>query len=256
LASLSVRALPGEGAFHWTVRPSVSTPGETRLLELLALAVSELRGPLTSTLGWLQMLRERVVPEWERESILAEVCEGAWTLSLLLDDVADIVHVRRTGPASRRDLATLTEMVAHAADDVRPQAARRGVGVLVEQDGGEPLLECDEPRSRRVIARLLLRAVRSMADGGEVRVRVSHKGDEAVLEVHAPGVRALGESPIGIAALTESLAIDGARLVVPAEATDGLLCSAHWMMRVPSWRGRPESTRHPPAAKNVSRLAE
>jgi PAS domain S-box-containing protein len=254
--SLSVGSLPGEGAYHWTVRPTVSTQAEVRLLEILALAVNELRGPVTAALGWLQMLRERVIPEWERESILAAVYESAWAQSQLLDDVADIVHARRADPNSRRDLATLTELVARAADIVRPEAARRGVGVVVEQVGPEPFLECDEPRSRRVIARLLLRAVRSMADGGQVRARVMRKADEAVLELHAPGVRALGESLIGIASLTESLAIDGARLVVPTEAKDSLLCSAHWMMCVPSWRAPPDVMARRPPAKDVSRSAE
>jgi signal transduction histidine kinase len=244
--------MPGEGVCHWTVRPAASSPAEGRLLEILALTVNELRGPLTATLGWLQMLRERVVPEWERESILGAVCESSWTQSQLLDDVADIVHARRTAPGTRRGLAALTEMVAHAADIVRPEAVRRGVGVLVEQIGAEPLLECDEPRSRRAIARLLSRAVRSKPDGGPVRVCVMNKGDQAVLELHAPGVNALGESPIGIAALTESLAIDGARLVVPAQAKGDLLCSAYWMLRVPNWRAPADLT----AAKDVPRLAE
>lgn len=128
--------------------------------------------------------------------------------------------------------------------------------MLVEQIGAEPLLECDEPRSRRVIARLLSQAVRSMAGGGQVRVCVTHQGDQAVLELHAPGVRTLGESPIGIAALTESLAMDGARLVVPAQAKGDLLCSAYWTMRVPSWRAAGGETESRPLAKDASRLAE
>jgi PAS domain S-box-containing protein len=256
LASLSVRATPGEGVCHWTLRPVASTPVEARLLEILALAVSELRGPLTATLGWLQMLRERVVPEWERESVLGALCESAWAQNQLLDDVTDIVHARRTAAGTHRNLAALTEMAAHAADTVRPEAVRRGVGVLVEQIGAEPLLECDEPRSRRVIARLLSRAVRSTAGGGQVRVCITHKGDQAVLELHAPGARTLGESPIGIAALTESLAMDGARLVVPAQAKGDLVCSAYWTMRVPSWRAPGGEAEARPLAKDVSRLAE
>jgi PAS domain S-box-containing protein len=256
LASLSVRATAGEGVCHWTLRPVASTPVEARLLEILALAASELRGPLTASLGWLQMLRERVVPEWERESILGALCESAWTQSQLLDDVTDIVHSRRTAAGTHRGLAALTEMVAHAADTVRPEAVRRGVGVLVEQIGAEPLLECDEPRSRRAIARLLSRAVRSMTRGGQVRVCVTHKGDQAVLDLHAPGVRTLGESPIGIAALTESLASDGVRLVVPAQAKGDVLCSAYWTMRVPSWRASGAETDGRSVAKDVSGLAD
>jgi PAS domain S-box-containing protein len=259
LVTFSVRAMPGDGSYHWTLRPAASTPAEIRLLEILALTVNELRGPLTAALGWLQMMRERAVPEWERESILAAVCETAWTQSQLLDDVAEIVHARRSGPRTRRDLTTLTEMVALAAETVRPEALRRGVGVLVEQIGGEPMLECDEPRSRRIIARLLARAVETMGSadsGGQLRVCVTRKGDEAVLELHAPGVRTLGESLIGIAALTEALATDGGRLVVPAEADGSLLCTVYWRMRAPSWREPSDAAGLRPPGKPVSRLAE
>jgi signal transduction histidine kinase len=219
------------------IRPAAAqSTAETRLVDTIALAVHELRAPLTAAMGWLQMLRERVLPESERDAVLAAVCESAWTQSQLVDDLAEIAQLRRSRGTGRRELTALTELVSHAAEVVRPEAALRRVKLLMEQAGAEPLLECDEARARRAIARLMLRAVLSAPEGSQVRARVMHRGDEAILELHAAGVASLGESPLGLAAVAEALAADGARLVVPSAAGEGPVCSARWTMRVPSWR--------------------
>jgi hypothetical protein len=123
---------------------------------------------------------------------------------------------------------------------VRSEAVDRRVTLLIEQAGAEPLLECDEARAKRAIERLLLGAVRSAPQGSHVRARIMHRGDEATLELHAAGATSLAESPLGLAALAEALAVDGAHLVVAGDTQEGPLCSARWTMRVPSWRRDPD----------------
>ncbi len=241
VAAVSVRAVRGAGAHRWTLRPLVApTASEGHLLDLVALAVHELRTPLAATLGWLQMLRERAVPDSERDNVLAAISEGARAQSRLIDDLAEITQARAGRAANAREMAALTEIVERAADGVRPEAVRRKVELRVEQAGGEPLLEIDEAQATRCIARLLFCAVRSAAAGSEVVARVAHRGDEAILELFAPGVRNLGESPLALAAITECFSAEGGRFVAPAEANNGLLCSAHWTMRVPAWRREPQ----------------
>jgi PAS domain S-box-containing protein len=257
LASASVRVVPGTGSHRWMLRPAaIPSTNETRLVEAIGLAVHELRAPLTAAMGWLQMLRERVIPEAERDSVLAAVYESAWTQSQLVDDLAEIAQLNRVGGGGRRELTALTELVSRAAEDVQSEAAGRRVILLVEQAGAEPLLECDEARVRRAIARLISRAVHSSPEGTQVRARVLHRGDEAILELHATGDSSLGESPLGLATVTEALAVDGARLVVPGEKQGGLVCSARWTMRVPSWRREPDMSRCPSAPKDVAEVAD
>jgi PAS domain S-box-containing protein len=257
LASASVRVISGTGSHRWTLRPAAaSSASESRLVEAIGLAAHELRAPLTAAMGWLQMLRERVIPDAERESVLAAVCESAWRQSQLVDDLAEIAQLNRNRGGGRRELTALTELVSRAAEDVRPDAAQRRVSLLIEQSGAEPLLECDEARARRAIARLLLRAVHSAPEGSQVCARVMHRGDEAILDLHAPGASSLGESPLGVVAVAEALAADGARLVVPGEARGGPLCSARWTMRVPSWRREPDVTRCPSPPEDVAEIAD
>jgi PAS domain S-box-containing protein len=241
LAAASVRAVPGTGSHRWMLRPTAApTSVEARLVETIALAARELRAPLTAAMGWLQMLRERVVPDSERESVLAAIYESAWTQSQLVDDLAEIAQLRRGRGPGRRELTALTELVSHAAEGVRAEALHRRVSVLIEQAGAEPLLECDEPRATRAIARLLEWAVRSAPEGTHVLARVMHSGDEAMLELHAPGASSLGESALGLAAVNEALALDGARLALPTDTRGGPICSVRWTMRVPTWRREPE----------------
>jgi PAS domain S-box-containing protein len=258
LASVSVRAVRGAGAHRWTLRPLVAhAASEGHLLDLVALAVHELRAPLAASLGWLQMLRERAVPESERDNVLVAISESARAQGRLIDDLAEITQARTGRGANARGITALTEIVSRAAEGVRPEAIRRKVVMRVEQVGGEPLLEIDEAQSTRSIARLLLCVVRSAPPGTEVLARIAHRGDEATLEVFAPGVRSLGESPLALAAMTECFSADGARFVVPAEAKGTLLCSARWTMRVPAWRREPPLSKCAPLpVDDVAELAD
>jgi hypothetical protein len=58
--------------------------------------------------------------------------------------------------------------------------------------------------------------MRSLPDGGQLRLRVRHDGRGAVLELHAPSARWQTEPQLELTAITESLEADGGRLFVPA----------------------------------------
>jgi PAS domain S-box-containing protein len=240
LTTLSVHAVRGTGGHRWTLRPirhaAAPAAGEGRLAETLALAVHELRTPLTAMLGWMQMIRDRVVAEPEREGVLAAVWECACAQRGMLDDLAELAQLRSKRGGARRGLMALSELASQAAESVSQEAAQRRIDVVVEQVGAEPLLEGDERRSRRSIARLLSRALRSTPEGSQVRMRVLHNGDVAMVELYAPGARWLAESRLELATITECLAADGGRLIVPAGGEAEPLCVARWTMGVPSWR--------------------
>jgi hypothetical protein len=252
--SETVRAVRGTTAHRWTLRPIRAAavappPTDEHTADTITLAVHELRSPLTAMLGWLQMIRERVVPEPEREGVLAALWECACVQRGILDDLSELAQLRAKRGPSQRGLMALREVVSGAVDSVKHEAAQRKVDVVLEQVGAEPLLEGDEPRSRRSIAKLLSRAVRSAPEGSRVRVRVLHSGDAAIVELHAPGAQWVGESRLELTAITESLAADGGRLVVPANGGAEPLCVARWTMGVPSWRKDTETPGVAPAGR-------
>jgi hypothetical protein len=187
-------------------------------------------------LGWMQMIRDRVVAEPEREGVLAALWESACAQRGMLDDLAELAQLRTKGAGGRRGVMALGELATQAAEGVRQEAAQRRIEVLVEQVGAEPLLEGDERRARRAIARVLSRTLRSTADGSKVRLRVLHNGDVAMIEVHAPGARWPAEQRLELATIAEGLAADGGKLTVPPSGGSGPLCVARWTMGVPSWR--------------------
>jgi PAS domain S-box-containing protein len=253
LTSVTVRGVRGTSAHRWTLRAiragAVAAPQDERIADTLTLAIHELRSPLTAMLGWLQMIRDRVVAEPEREGVLAALWECACAQRGVLDDLSELAQLRAKRGVSRSGLMALREVVSEAVDSVKQEAVERRIDVVVEQVGAEPLLEGDASRARRAVAKMLLRVLRSMADGSEIRVRILHSGDAAMLELYAPGARWLGDSRLELTAITECLAADGGRLVVPASGGAGPLCVARWTMGVPSWRKEADSPGLAPAGR-------
>jgi hypothetical protein len=192
-------------------------------------------------LGWMQMIRDRVVAEPEREGVLAALWECACAQRSMLDDLAELTQLRSKRGAARRGVMALSELATQAADNVRQEAAQRQIELVVEQIGAEPLLEGDERRSKRSIARLLSRTLRSTPEGSQIRMRVLHNGDVAMVELYAPGARWLAEPRLELTTITECLAADGGRLIVPTGDGAGPLCVARWTMGVPTWRKETEA---------------
>ena len=165
----------------------------------------ELKTPLTSIIGYAEMLAEGLVgpihPEQKRP--LMTILEKGEHLLELIEQLLDLA--KSDLRESRFDLAEIevSRWLDRSVSDVRPQAERKGIQLLRDQDPAAPLWRGDFRRLRRVLTNLLSNAVKFTPDGGQVtlRTRVQSMEPQDIFAVNGEPslVVEVEDSGIGIA---------------------------------------------------------
>ncbi len=207
--------------------------------DFIANAAHELRTPLTNLRGYLEALRDGVIPP-ERatfESLWDEV-ERLMRLSASLDTLTE-GDARVAAPAAT--WTDLAEAIRAALDLARPAIRAAGLELEVDVPARLPV-RADPDHLAQVMANLLQNAVRYTPVGGHVTVRADARPGGAVATVAntGPGIpaddlprvferffrversrdRASGGAGIGLAIVRELVESNGG--AVGAESRDGL----------------------------------
>ncbi|WP_104063032.1 cell wall metabolism sensor histidine kinase WalK [Arthrobacter sp. 4R501] len=143
----------------------------------------ELRTPLTSILGYLELVLE----EPGHEGIEAELQVVHRNATHLLGLVNDLIAVASERVDLSLQEADLARLLADVVDFTLPQAANRGLELVLEV---EPSLTArmDIPRIRQVVSNLLSNAIKYSPDGGRITARAHRTGTDLVCSITDPGV--------------------------------------------------------------------
>lgn len=156
--------------------------------DLLALASEELRGPLTSVTGFLQLLLDGEAGELtDGQARIAEIAaRNADKMARMIDDLIVIAQVHSGGLAESRaavDVAAIVrERVFAIGADLR--ARRATVGIDVEPC---PQISGDAPSITHMVDEMLRGAATFVPANGRVDVAVRPHGDGVVVEVGDDG---------------------------------------------------------------------
>jgi PAS domain S-box-containing protein len=153
--------------------------------EFLATLSHELRTPMTSIIGWAQMLRmfgrAQVNPEEAADAILA----SAKAQSQLVEDLLDLSRITTGKLRLNIDVLDVSEVVESAIQTIVPAAAAKRI--TVEHAVVPAHVAGDHDRIQQVLWNLLSNAVKFTPDGGRVKVKVEVKGTRIVIEVTDTG---------------------------------------------------------------------
>lgn len=157
--------------------------------DLLVLASEELRGPLTSVAGYLQVLLEGEAGELTDGQLrMAEIAaRNTERLERLVDDLIVVAQVHADGLAAVRgpvDMAALVrERVGHAGDGLR------GRGAVVRMTCAPcPDVHGDEPALAQMVDHMLASALAFVDFGGRIDLRVQPEGPAVLVEVRDDGL--------------------------------------------------------------------
>jgi len=207
--------------------------------EFVANAAHELKTPLTNLQGYLEALRDDVIPA-DRETFqsLWEEAERLVRLARSLDTLPD-----PSSPGLRPELieVDVAAVGRAAADLAAPAFAAADLGFHVELPATLPVL-ADPDGLKQVVGNLLQNALRYTAPGGSVRLRGETLDGEARLEVSntGPGIPAAdlphvferfyrveksrdtarGGAGIGLAIVREQVASFGGRVGVESTSAE------------------------------------
>ena len=158
--------------------------------EFVALISHDLRTPLTSIIGYVELaLDEDVDPplDDERRSYLQVVARSSERLLRLVDDLLFVAHVQAGQLELKVVPLELAAAAAQAVDEARPRAEQKGLRLSFLGDAAVPV-EADRGRIFQLLDNLISNAIKFTPQGGRVDVRVVCTPDGAVLEVADTGI--------------------------------------------------------------------
>jgi len=153
----------------------------------VAHAAHELRSPLTSLYGELQLALRRSRSAEEYRTAIEEALDSARRLKVLAEDLLAIARIGADRDTPHSPVA-LDEVAKRAASLVERDAARRNIAIDVDTDGSLVLGHAID--LERLLRNLLDNAVRHSPEGGHVRVLAKSEGETVHLSVmdEGPGV--------------------------------------------------------------------
>ncbi|MBV8086890.1 MAG: HAMP domain-containing histidine kinase [Chloroflexi bacterium] len=153
--------------------------------QMVADVAHELRNPLQNINGYIEALRDGVLPA--DEHTLEILTNETTLLRRLVDDLQDL-SVAESGRLSL-DIrpVNLAELVAALFESVRPRAEELGIELASAVSRQVPLVLADERRLRQVLANLVSNALVYTPRGGQVGVEASPSGGQVEVGVTDTG---------------------------------------------------------------------
>jgi signal transduction histidine kinase len=156
--------------------------------QLIATVAHELKNPLTSVLGHLEMLDASPDFSGTSKSSLATMERGAQRMVRVIED---LLLLAKVGDANTPLISvpvdlhrTLEEVI-----DLNTVAARQKDITLVVESPDEPMVAIGDPDELdRICSNLVSNAVKYTPDGGTVTVTLAHRGDRIELSCADTGI--------------------------------------------------------------------
>ena len=158
--------------------------GERLRREFVANASHELRTPLTNLKGYLEGLRDGVIPADEATFLsLSEEVERLVRLATSLDALAEDDAVATPTRVVELDLDVA---IRAAVDLASPGAERSGITIALDVPTGLPA-RADPDALAQILGNLLQNAIRYTPAGGQVVVRGERRSQDALVSVTNTG---------------------------------------------------------------------
>ncbi len=158
--------------------------------DFLASASHDLRTPLTSIIGYMELLSEGEAGPVSplQAKMLDAVDRNTRRLKKMIEDMLTISKIELGSFTSQLHPLDLTGLVKAAADVIRPAAAAGGLAFEVSCPDRDLRVDGDPEQLDRVLVNLLSNAVKYTPRGGSVALAMDRAGDSAVLTVADTGI--------------------------------------------------------------------
>jgi signal transduction histidine kinase len=175
---------------------SVAEEANERLLEadrmkdeFVALISHDLRTPLTSIIGYVELALDDFEPDLDadRRSYLNVVARSSERLLRIVDDLLFVARLQAGSLVIEPASLDLCEVAAQAVEEARPRAEAKEL-TLSFLSSGSVLVDADRGRLFQLLDNLISNAIKFTPEGGRIDVRVVRSGDGALLEVSDTGV--------------------------------------------------------------------
>jgi len=145
----------------------------------------EIRNPLASMSGSIQLLRDSLNVEGSDRKLMEIVVREADSLSRWIGEFLEFARPRKF----QMEQVDLAELAREAVEMLRNDERSQGVALMCSADGA-CVISGDRVRLNAVVWNLAINAVQAVSGAGSVTVAVAADGDDAVLTVtdSGPGI--------------------------------------------------------------------
>lgn len=139
--------------------------------EFLATAAHELRTPMASIYGFVELLLQREFPRDTRQEMLGIVYEQTSSLIGMLNELLDLARIEaRMGKDFNFQVVSLQPVLSNVVDAFRSPLIRHRI--LLNLPDRLPMVKVDEDKLRQALTNVLSNACKYSPDGGDVEIDI------------------------------------------------------------------------------------
>lgn len=156
--------------------------------EFIATASHELRTPLTSVQMGVHLLLEGAAGELndKQTEVLGACREDCERLDKLMRDLLDVSKIEAGESHPELQAVRTRELISAEAEELRPQVETKGLTFQVDVPVDLPAVMADRSQIERVLANLVVNAIRYTRQG-EIRVSAEQRGHSVAVAVSDTG---------------------------------------------------------------------
>jgi len=155
--------------------------------EFVATASHELRTPIFSLGGFVELLRDEELDEAERRDFLDEIAQQVERLQKLAVDLLDLSRLDSGSLALDIDTVDLAEIAALVAGEFKPAMAEHNTDLQLQLPADGVAARCDRERVVQIVRILLDNALRHTPPGTTVRVGAGRDSAGAAITIADEG---------------------------------------------------------------------
>lgn len=141
--------------------------------DLISDIVHELRTPVTSIVGYAQMLKMPDIPEQTKQQFAEVMRREAARLGNMVNDFLDWARLESGRVHLDREPVDMRTVVEETILVMRPEADQRGIIIKLHAPDELPMVVGDSKRLKQVLINLTSNAVKYNRDGGHVELEIS-----------------------------------------------------------------------------------
>ncbi|MGE5371197.1 MAG: sensor histidine kinase [Solirubrobacterales bacterium] len=176
----------GEIADGFNTMAEQLSMASARRRDLLAGVSHEVRTPLTNIRGYIEALRDKVVPEDSREETLALIDEEARFMEHMVSDLIDLARMDSDQYRLNPSQVDLTVVIRRVLAKLEPIAAKRGDRLTAGRIDTAVLL-ADETRIEQLLTNLVKNAVQ-FTENGLITLEAFNRPEETLIRVEDNGI--------------------------------------------------------------------